>query len=579
MSETAVKPSRSGAVPWPAEAAARYAAEGYWEGLSLGAHLAATARRTPDAIALVDGPLRISFRELMARADGAAGRMRGVGIGADDRVVIQLPNCWEHVVMTVACLRLGALPVWALPQHRHHEMSGVVAHAQARALVVPRVFKGFDHEAMAHGIVAAVPAARHVIVAGGPTGGGAERPGRPGSLSLSELCAPADDPVRAAEECDKAAPGGDDIAMFLLSGGTTGVPKLAARTHNDFAYMVKRAGEICAFGPDTVYLAVLPLGHGFVYGGPGVLGALLAGGRVVIGSSPAPEVAFDLIERERVTATSVVPPVISRWLDHRAEHPDAGLDSLRLVQVGAARLAPELAARIRPELGCALQQVFGMAEGLLCLTRLDDPDDVVHHTQGRPISPADEIRVVGPAGEPVPAGEPGVLLARGPYTPRGYYDSPAVNARAFTADGWYRTGDVVRRTPDGNLVVTGREKDVINRGGEKIHAEEVEEFALRVAGVAEAAAVALPDPELGELVCLFVVPDPAAAGRPVSLGDVRAVMRAADVASFKVPERLHTLPSLPRTPLGKIDKKRLRADAVRLSAGAAGAAAANPAGR
>ncbi|MEU1372472.1 AMP-binding protein [Streptomyces triculaminicus] len=552
MPEQAVTSSPPDVVPWPAGAAARYAAKGYWEGRSLGSRLAEAARRAPEAVCLVDGPVRLSHRELMARADGAAARMSALGIGAGDRIVVQLPNRWEHVVVTVACFRLGAVPVWALPQHRHHELSGVVAHARAKALVVPGTLKGFDHQAMAHEIVAAVPGAEHVFVAGDDVA--------PGGLALRELCAPAEDPEATAALLDKAAPDAAGVATFLLSGGTTGLPKLVARTHDDFTYMITRAAELCRFGPDTVYLAVLPLGHGFTNAGPGVLGALLAGGRVVIADSPAPEAAFAAIERERVTATSVVPAVVMRWLEHREESRDADLSSLRLLQAGAARLTPEAARRVAPVLGCTLQQVFGMAEGLLCLTRLDDPDEVVHHTQGRPISPDDEIRVVGADGEPVAPGEPGVLLARGPYTARSYYDSPATDARSFTEDGWYRTGDIVREGPGGNLVVTGREKDVVNRGGEKINAEEVEDFALRADGVAHTAAVAMPDPELGERVCLFVVPDGT---REVALTDVRAVMLAAGVAAFKLPERLLTIPSLPMTPIGKVDKKALRAEAVR----------------
>ncbi|WP_245936143.1 (2,3-dihydroxybenzoyl)adenylate synthase [Streptomyces cahuitamycinicus] len=548
--------------------AARYVARGYWEGRSLGLHLAEAARKTPEAICLVDGERRLSYRELMARADGAAARMSALGLLAGDRVVVQLPNCWQHVVMTVACLRLGAVPVWALPQYRHHELSGVVVHSKAKALVVPGLFKEFDHQAMAHEIAKAVPHVEHVIVAGPHTGTGA--------VALGALCEPADDGAKSASfsaELDAAAPDGDEIAVLKLSGGTTGQPKLVARTHNDLTYMVKRAAELCGFGPDTTYLAVLPLGHGFPYTGPGVLGTLLSGGRVVIAASPAPDAVFAAIERERVTATSVVPAIVMRWLQYRDEHPGADLGSLRLLQVGAARLAPEVARQVGTKLGCSLQQVFGMAEGLLCLTRLDDPDDVVHHTQGRPICPDDEILVVAEDGRPVQPGESGMLLARGPYTLRGYFESPATDARSFTKDGWYRTGDLVRQAPDGNLVVIGRDKDLINRGGEKINAEEIEDFAFRVPGVDQAAAVAMPDAELGERVCLFVVP---AAGKDVDLAEIRAVMTAAKVASFKLPDRLFLIHSLPTTALGKVDKRALRAEVGhRLAAARQGSGAAS----
>ncbi|MBI1757942.1 MAG: AMP-binding protein [Actinobacteria bacterium] len=555
MPVRAVQPSRANTVPWPDEAVARYTANGYWEGLSLGEHLYAAADAAADAVCLVDGELRLSFRDLMARADGAAVRLRALGLRADDRVVVQLPNCWEFVVLTVACLRLGAIPVMALSAHRRQEISSMAALAEARAIVVPDTLKGFDHQAMAHEVADTTASVEQILVVGSDI--------RVDSVDLRSLCRPADDAVQVRRELDRTAPDGAAVALFLLSGGTTGLPKLIARTHNDYAYMARRAAQLCGLGPDTVYLAVLPLGHGYPMAGPGVLGTLMSGGRVVITSSPAPERAFAAIERERVTMTSLVPAAAQRWLEYREADPVPDLSSLRLLQVAGSRLADHVARQINPALGCTLQQVYGMAEGLLCLTRPDDPEEVICHTQGRPICPDDEILLVDDHGEPVPAGERGVLLTRGPYTPRGYYRAEELNARAFIGEGWYSTGDVVRQRPDGNLVVEGRDKDVINRGGEKIWAEEVENFAYQVDGVSLAAAVAMPDPELGERVCLYVVSYP---GRTVGLADVQAVMERAGVARFKLPERLVLVDSLPSTAVGKIDKKGLRADiSLRLS--------------
>ncbi|TDD86500.1 2,3-dihydroxybenzoate-AMP ligase, partial [Actinomadura darangshiensis] len=266
------------------------------------------------------------------------------------------------------------------------------------------------------------------------------------------------------------------------------------------------------------------------------------------------------IERERVTDTGAVPAVAQRWVDHRAADDRRDLSSLRALQIGGARPPAALVRRIRPVLGCAPQQGYGMAEGLICFTRPGDPDEVVLGTQGRPICPADELRVVGADGRPVPPGEPGVLQTRGPYTLRGYYRAPEHNARAFTPDGWYVTGDIVRLRPDGNLVVEGRDKDMINRGGEKISAEEVEDLAHRLPGIAQAAAVAMPDPVLGERVCLYAVPRPGAAPR---LADVVAEMDRAGAARYKRPERLVLVDALPFTPVGKVDKKALREDVRR----------------
>jgi 2,3-dihydroxybenzoate-AMP ligase len=535
-------------VPWPHEAAAGYTERGWWEGRPLGSSLHAAADAAPDRECLVDGPVRMTFRELMARADGAALRLAGLGLRPDDRVVVQLPNCWEFVVLALACLRLGVLPVMALPAHRHREISAIAEHAEARAIAVAGTVKGFDHEALARRIADESDTVEFVLAAGGSRGD---------SVDLRALCAPAAGPETARKELDDAAPDPRGVAMFLLSGGTTGLPKLIARTHDDYGCMIRLASLICDFGSDTVYLAVLPLAHGFPMAGPGVLGALMRGGRVVIERSPAPERAFAAIERERATVTSLVPAAVQRWLEYRAARPEHDLSSLRFIQSGGARLPDHVARRVAPELGCALQQVYGMGEGLLCLTRLDDPEDVVCHTQGRPVCPDDELMFVDVDGAAVAEGEPGILLTRGPYTPRGYYRAPELNLAAFTPDGWYRTGDVVRRRPDGNLVVEGRDKDVINRGGEKISADEIEEFAGRVDGVARAAAVAMPDEELGEQVCLYVVPRP---GRRVALDDIRTLMERAGVARFKLPARLVLVGGLPATNVGKTDKAALRAD-------------------
>ncbi|MEV6926511.1 AMP-binding protein [Dactylosporangium sp. NPDC051485] len=544
-----VRDLEAGFVAWPAEAAARYRDLGYWAGRPLGDWLTAGADADPGAPAVIDTGVRLTHAELIARVDGAAQRMRALGLAPGDRIVLQLPNCWEQVVLLLACLRLGVVPALAVPAHRRQEIAAVVAAADARALIVPDVLRDFDHQAMATDIAAGIAGLDHVLVLGAA---------RDGNVDARALCAPADDPAAARAELDAIAPDSSSIALFLLSGGTTGMPKLIARTHDDYAYMVTRSAHLCGFDRDTVYLAVLPLGYGYPMAGPGWLGALVRGGRVVIAASPAPERAFALIERERVTVTSLVPAAAQRWLEHRERDASADLSSLRLLQCAASRLADHVAERIPAVLGCSLQQVYGMSEGLLCFTRPDDPDEVVFHSQGRPICPDDELRVVDEDGRDVPDGEPGILLTRGPYTARGYYGaSPELNARSF-ADGWYRTGDIVRRRPDGNLVIEGRDKDLIVRAGEKISAEEVENYAYQVPGVRLCAAVAMPDAEVGERICLYVIAD-----RAVTVDEVCAVMNAAGVAKFKLPERVVLVRELPATGVGKIDKKALRADIAR----------------
>ncbi|MDQ1739146.1 MAG: 2-hydroxy-7-methoxy-5-methyl-naphthoate---CoA ligase [Pseudonocardiales bacterium] len=533
-----------GAVEWPADFAARYVARGYWEGRPLLSYVLAAAGADPDAVCLVDGDVRLTYRQLMSRVEGAGARLHGLGLRPDDRVLVQLPNCWEFFVVVLACLRMGLLPVLMLQGHRKQEIALTAEHAEARAIITTGAVKGFDHQALAHEVAGESGTIEHVLAAAEDLD--------PRSVDLAWVCQPSDGPAPAI-----ADPAGTRVALFVLSGGSTGAPKLIARTHNDFSYMVRRAAQICEVDRDTVYLTTLPLGHGFPF--TGALGALFCGGRVVIARSPAPERAFALIEAERVTMTSLVPAIAQRWLDHRAAHPDRDIASLALVQVSGSRIPDEMARRMNPVLGCELQNGYGMGEGLMCLTRPGDPHDIVCATQGRPICPDDELMLVDEQGRPVAAGAAGILLTRGPYTPRGYYRAEQANARSFDSEGWYNTGDIVRLRPDGYLVVEGRQKDVINRGGEKISAEEIENFAYQ-SGASLAAAVSMPDAELGERICLYAV------GGQFDLVELCETMRAAGVATFKFPERLVRAESLPVTTVGKIDKVALRADiAARLA--------------
>jgi 2,3-dihydroxybenzoate-AMP ligase len=543
-----VTPIADGTVPWPEELARAYAEAGWWRGQALGAEIISVADARGAATALADGTTRISYASLAARADALASRLTGeLGLERGDRIVVQLPNTWPFVVLTLACLRAGIVPVMALPAHRRHELAYLCEHSEARALAVPGVLRDFDHQDMAGELLAGSATLRHVLVAGDDV--------RAGFADLTALCGEPGDATAHRARWDADQPGSREVAVFLLSGGTTGLPKLIARTHDDYSYNARASAELCGLGQETVYLGALPVSHNFPLACPGILGTLLAGGRVVMAPSPQPQAVFALIEAEGVTVATAVPAVAQRWMAHASEHGNGQLRSLRLLQVGGARIADELARQVRPLLGATLQQVFGMAEGLLNFTRLDDPDEVICGTQGRPLSPGDEIRIVDEAGHDLPDGRLGALLTRGPYTPRGYYRAPEQNARAFTPGGWYASGDIVRRRPDGNLVVEGRDKDMINRGGEKISAEEVENLVYGLPGIAQVAAVAMADAELGERLCVFIVPRPDAA---VSLEGIRAGLAANGVARYKWPERLEIVAELPATKVGKIDKKALR---------------------
>ena len=537
-------------VPWPEALAARYRASGIWAGVPLGELIREHAEQSPERIALVDQRQRWSYGELAQRIDRLAAGFWRLGLRASDRVVVQLPNRVEFFAVCFALWRLGVRPVLALPAHRRAEIGAFLEQSEAVAYITVDVYEGFDYRELARTLKPRAPALRHVVVLGDAED----------SVALDDLYA---EPMTLAP-VDAA-----HVGLYQLSGGTTGKPKLIPRTHDDYLYSVRASAALCRLDADSVYLTVLPQGHNFPLTSPGALGCLSVGGRVVMAGSGAPEVAFGLIAEEGVTITALVPPLAMVWLE-AARHRREMLASLRLLQVGGAKLGESVARRVRPELGCKLQQVFGMAEGLLNYTRLTDPEELIVTTQGRPLSPEDEVLIVDDDDQPLPDGVVGNLLTRGPYTIRGYFRAAAHNALAFTADGFYRTGDRARVLPSGHLVVEGRSKEQINRGGEKIAPEEVENALLAHPAIQAAALVGIPDPFLGERACAFLVAGDAAS--PLGHAEVRAHLRAQGLAELKLPDRSIWLPELPRTGVGKIDKQALAALVAATGASATAAA-------
>ena len=522
---------------WPKDMAALYRAKGYWRGETFSQVLRNRAEAQPDAVAVVGMSQRWTYGDLLQKAETAAAGFLALGLQPGDRVVVQLPNLPEFLGVIFGLFRAKLIPVYALPAHRATEIVHFVTRAEASAYVVADRHEGFDYRALARAVQAEVPDLRHVVVVGEAD-------------EFASFDGFRADP--AALPTDDADP--SDVAFLQISGGSTGLSKLIPRTHDDYLYSVRESADISGLEPESVYLTALPAAHNFPMSSPGYLGALYVGATVVMAPSPSPDVCFPLIAREGVTITGLVPPLALLWMQAAARKTH-DLSSLQVLLVGGAKFLPEAARRVRTELDCTLQQVFGMAEGLVNYTRLDDPESLIVETQGRPISPDDEILIVDDAGAPVAEGEPGNLLTRGPYTIRAYQNEEAANARSFTEDGFYRTGDVVRRTPEGYLVVMGRATDHINRAGEKISAEEVEDHLLAHPAVFDAAVVSVPDDYLGERICAFVIPN-GAAPRGVEL---KAWMRKRDIADFKVPDQIVFVEDFAVTAVGKISRRELRA--------------------
>lgn len=522
---------------WPDDVAALYRARGYWRGETFSQVLRSRAEAQPDAVAVVGMDQRWTYGDLLQKAETAAAGFLALGLKPGDRVVVQLPNRPEFLSVVFGLFRAQLIPVYALPAHRATEIVHFVTRAEATAYVVADRHEGFDYRALARAVQAEVPELRHVVVVG----------------EAEEFTAfdgfRADPAALPRTDADPS-----DVAFLQISGGSTGLSKLIPRTHDDYLYSVRESADISGLEPESVYLTALPAAHNFPMSSPGYLGALYVGATVVMAPSPSPDVCFPLIEREGVRITGLVPPLALLWMQ-AAGRKTHDLSSLQVLLVGGAKFLPEAARRVRPELGCTLQQVFGMAEGLVNYTRLDDPETLIVETQGRPISPDDEVLIVDDAGAPVADGQPGALLTRGPYTIRAYHNDAGANARSFTEDGFYRTGDVVRRTPEGYLVVMGRATDHINRAGEKISAEEVEDHLLAHPAVFDAAVVSVPDDYLGERICAFVIPKDVAP-RGVEL---KAWMRQRDIAAFKAPDQIIFVDDFAVTAVGKVSRRELRA--------------------
>jgi len=532
-----------GVVRFPQEFAARYRAKGYWEDRSLRDTFAEISARYSDRVAIIDRDREVTYAELDERATRLALNLLDEGLRPLDRVVVQLPNVVEFAYFYFALQKIGCIPIMALPTHRYREISQFIELSGAAACVAPDRARDFDYTKLIRRIRDAHTNLRLGIILGAAP---------KGFLSLTELIERKS--VRSADELKSITIDPEDPALFQLSGGTTGVPKLIPRTHNDYVYNSKMAASVTSVGPDKILLDVLPLAHNLPLACPGLQGFFMHGGKVVLANTTRGEDIFPLIERHRITHVAVVPALLIRWInDPLIKKFD--LSSLQVIQSGGQRLQPEIRRRTKELIpSVTVQENFGMAEGMLMFVRLDDAEAVRMETVGRPISPDDEVRLVDEDDNEVAPGEVGEFLARGPYTLRGYYGAPEYNARAFTTDGFYRSGDLMRQHPSGNYIVEGRKKDLINRGGEKISAEEVENLILTHPAVQNVACVPIPDPVLGERMCACVI---LRKGRSLALPDLVAFLAEQEIAKHKLPERLEIMDDFLLSPFGKVSKKDL----------------------
>jgi 2,3-dihydroxybenzoate-AMP ligase len=532
-----------GVVPFPPEYAAMCRAKGYWQDKTLAEEFAVVFKRYGERIAVIDGDAQYTYADVDRLSDRLALNLLQLGLRPLQPAVLQLPNVAEFVLLYFALQKIGVIPIAALSTHRYSELSQFVRISSATSCIYPESQGDFQFGPMVARVQDESPSLQWRIVLG--------RAG-PGEHSLAALIEREPTLQRSALAKITLDPG--DPAIYQLSGGTTGVPKLIPRTHNDYAYNSKTAAPIVGVTKDSTLLLVIPIAHNLALACPGIQGFFFNGGKVVLSTSAKPEEMFGLIQRHGVTHLKVVPALLIRLINSPVLG-NFNLSTLEVIQSGGQRMQPEVRLRTKELIpSVTVQENFGMSEGMLFFVRLDDPVEVRLETCGRPICPDDEVRLVDDDGGEVAPGEVGELTCRGPYTLRGYLGVPEYNAKQFTADGFYCSGDLMRLHPTGNYVVEGRKKDLINRGGEKISAEEIENLILMHPAVQNVACVAMPDPNMGEKMCACVIPRN---GHTLTLSELATFLHEKEIARFKLPERLELMGDFPVSTFGKVSKKTL----------------------
>lgn len=527
---------------------ARMAAQGLWRDRTINDYLDACVAACPDKLALTavqvetGGVRRFSYREMAQMADRIAVGLARLGVGQGDVVACQLPNWWQFTLVYLACSRIGAVMNPLMHIFRERELSFMLRHGEAKVMIAPKTFRGFDFEAMLAALQPSLPDLRHLVVVGGSGANSFEA-----LLSGPEWEKEAD----AQDILTRSRPGPDDVTQLIYTSGTTGEPKGVMHSANTLFSNIVPYAERLRLGADDTILMASPMAHqtGFMYG---LMMPIVLKAGAVLQDVWEPKKAVALIQAERVTFTMASTPFLTDLARTVAES-GQGVPTLRTFLCAGAPIPGPLVEQARSALGAKVVSAWGMTEnGAVTLTQLDDGDERSVNTDGCPL-PGVEIKVVDVDGHALPPGEPGRLLLRACSNFGGYLKRPQLNGT--DADDWFDTGDLARIDERGYVRITGRSKDVIIRGGENIPVVEIEALLYKHPAVAMAAIVAYPDERLGERACAVVVPKP---GQSIDLPEIQRFMKEHKVAIQYVPERLIVQEAMPATPSGKIQKFKLR---------------------
>lgn len=523
-------------------------ARGHWHDRTINGDLDACIAACPDKLALTAVRVetgetrRFTYRELGAMADRIAVGLARLGVGPNDVVAMQLPNWWQFSLLYLACSRIGAVLNPLMHIFRERELSFMLKHSEAKVLVVPKVFRGFDHEAMARSLQAGLPSLRRIIVVGGDSADDFDT-----LLTIPEWEREAD----AKAILTSHRPGPDDITQLMYTSGTTGEPKGVMHSANTLMANILPYAARLNLGPDDVVLMASPMAHqtGFMYG---LMMPIMLQAGVVLQDTWEPNKAIELIRNEGVSFTMASTPFLTD-LTKTVEDAGGAVPSLRTFLCAGAPIPGPLVEQARRVLGTKIVSAWGMTEnGAVTLIRLDDADQLAFTTDGCPL-PGVELQVIDSGGKPLPPGEVGRLVVRSCSNFGGYLKRPHLNGT--DADGWFDTGDLASMDTDGYIRISGRSKDVIIRGGENIPVFEIEALLYKHPAVAQVAIVAYTDQRLGERACAVVVPKP---GQRLDFAGMVEFLKAQKVAIQYIPERLVVRDAMPATPSGKIQKFRLR---------------------
>ncbi len=527
---------------------AQSVAQGFWHNRTINDDLDACVANCPDKLALTavqaeSGTVtRFTYRELAAMADRVAVGLARLGVGRNDIVACQLPNWWQFTVTYLACSRIGAVMNPLMHIFRERELSFMLKHGEAKVLIVPKLFRGFDYEAMVTALQPSLPDLQHIVVVNGEGNNSFE-------ALLSgpawELSGEAD----AILSTDR--PGPDDVTQLIYTSGTTGEPKGVMHTANTVMANIIPYAQRLHLGERDVVLMASPMAHqtGFMYG---LMMPIMLKASAVLLDIWEPLKAIDLIRTESATFTMASTPFLTDLAKNVA---DSGktVPTLATFLCAGAPIPGPLVEQARAVLGTKIVSAWGMTEnGAVTLIKLDDDDERAFTTDGCPL-PGVELKVIDVDGASLPPGQPGRLLLRACSNFGGYLKRPQWNAT--DAEGWFDTGDLASIDERGYVRITGRSKDVIIRGGENIPVVEIEALLYRHPAIAMAAIVAYPDERLGERVCAVVVPQ---AGQSIDLPSIVEFMKSQKVAVQYIPERLIVRDAMPSTPSGKIQKFKLR---------------------